>query len=348
MKTRRVGYLLFLIAISVLYSSCNLGEETLNWKPSVIAPIIYTEVNVKDVSDLQDKRMKFEIDPSDLGFVSGVPVYVPPTYIERIGPKQIDLSDYFIDVDIDSATFKLIINNTFPIPIDSGTKIILRSMNDTLASSIIYQYRIEEDIPPESEFVVLTNLRDQNIPATVYLEIKDYRSSGGTLVTFSDDPTEFILDITFLTIKTVRIKTNNALQINDTLGLEFENSGSDSAIQDGTLSIKFRNDLPANVKFQLYFLDGLFNKTDSLFTDRISIPAGSTNSLGVSLTVGEEVAEVIVDAKRVERWENSAHVGVKFNANTFGFPGTSVTASNDLNIRMHIGGDLDLKISLNE
>ncbi|NNC94551.1 MAG: hypothetical protein HKN92_03245 [Chitinophagales bacterium] len=336
---------LLVLSLALFLVSC---QKDLDWTPSVLGPIVYTKANVKDLSDLKDKRATYYLPSFDLGFPENVPVTVPPLYIERLGPQTINISDYFIDVTIDTANITTSISNPFPIPIGAGTKVVMRDAEDTTQSSVIYDFMIDEDIPAGGQFSSITIFENSVVTSTVYLYLEDFQSPGDTNVIFTSEPAEFSMEIGFLSIENIRILTDQELKVEQTMNMSLSNS-SDSTLESGMLHIYLDNELPVNMAFQMYFMDqndvGII---DSMFDGKANVIAGTTDPVtGSKITSTEAQIDIPINKAKLDLWKTSGNIRAVFNVNTNGMPGSFVTAGNTLDMQMTIAGDLDLVFTFN-
>src|SRR5262245_60923708 len=117
----------FLLFCVLLLSSCKKEFNIDNWTPDILAPIIKSKATAKEVGDLKNKRFTQDISAIDVGFPADVSVDVPALDIPFVGPYQVELSDFFSYVEVDSAELEIELMNSFPIAISEGTDIVFRT-----------------------------------------------------------------------------------------------------------------------------------------------------------------------------------------------------------------------------
>lgn len=344
--------IILLFSTLVLFGACKKELSFDKWKPDLLAPLVKSTLQVKDVAQLDNRSWTQTVPSADIGYMPFVEVDVPELDIPLVGPYPYTLSDVVTFIDVDTADFRISFMNRYPITIATGTQIVFRtSASASSESNVILRHTVSRDIVPDSEYVIDTLLTNKTIRSDIYLSIEHFKSPGGQFITFSSQPTEISFEIRFLSVYTVGLKTNNMMEIADSADLESWDSQDDydDSTAMGKLSLYFTNSLPINVHFQLYFFDeGYSMLLDSIYTGSGSMyaPGGQTDAQGEPIgTPQENRYDITLTESRLSRIRSARHIVYRLAGDTYGYSGSEVVVGGNCDLKLQAVGDLKIAIS---
>lgn len=339
--------IIFLLVLSA--SSCNKDFNIDSWEPKMLMPLAKGKARIQDVTDLRNKKWVQQIPAFDIGYTEFVAVNVPPLNIPFVGPYPYEISEYINYVFVDSLDFSIELKNYFPIAIQAGTRIVFRSTADTTSSdNIILQYELPYDVAPNQEFTVNSIVTNKFVNNNIYLYLEDFKSPGGNNVIFSGQPSEIRYELRFLSVVKVGIKTNKEVSVVDSTEISAISESDDynDSTATGKLSLFVTNTVPTNFDFQMYFYD----ESRTVFLDSIIygsslIPSGTTDTEGLPTSKQEKKFEIPLTADRIARLKQARFCVYRLKGDTYGKPGTNVTAGSQCSLEIQITGDLSIRVA---
>lgn len=186
------------------------------------------------------------------------------------------------------------------------------------------------------------------VNSTIYLYLENFKSPGGNGLIFTGQPTIISYELRFISLFKTGIKTNKDISIADSTAIDVSSSQEDynDSTATGKLTVFLTNSIPINVNFQMYFYDE--SRTvfiDSLYYGNLFVPAGNTDTDGAPLSSEERKFEIPLSAERLSKLRQSKFAYYRIYCDTYGKPGSNVTAGSQCSLTIQITGDLKIKVA---
>jgi hypothetical protein len=282
LKSRRINILLALaIAIAGLVSGCDTPDETPSYEPQYFGPISDTRLNIEDISQLEDIILTQEVSPTDINNNFQGTRNVPAFNLDQpIGPYQLNITDIFELIRVDTFIFETRIENTLPIPMDAGTELVFRNQNN---DSVVYKKVLQEDVPPGEKITINETLTDKEVENDIDFYLENFTTSGSDgAVTFDNsDQAFFEFEIVFLDINELIISKGQSYRIKDTSNVSYSEPANPDSSVAGEIYISINNLFPIDFKLNLNFIDDKNGVViDSFLTEKIELDGAPVNAQG--------------------------------------------------------------------
>jgi hypothetical protein len=246
---------------------------------------------------------------------------------------------------------KLIAYNSFGVPIDAqltqlsgdnltGTSNILQSSSTPFPIAIASpnlsqagQTLMASDslTTTNSNIVSVFNQTPKNIIYTL----------SAQTTTVSASQTDFVLDTSKfrlnLEVELPLNGTNFKFAMVDTEAFSISSTITDN-LSSGLLRISNTNGFPIDVNMQVYFVDSLFNKLDSLLTsEQPLIASGIINSAGVVTTPTITNTDITIDSARLKKLVSTKQVLIYAKVNTVNSGATPVKIYSNYTLEVKLG-----------
>ena len=356
---KKTLYFLAIAFFSILGgSSCKKAptgnSSGIPWKSSWLIPAIKGSLSLANLKELRDNEFTHEIPALSLGFPTGVPIpIIPGISINHIGPFAQQISPWLHKANVDSFDLDISLQNLFPIPIGSGTQVVLRNDRDSLnPANIIYTYTIPKDVAPNETFTINLKVINKSFEDTIFLYLDHFTSIGGTNVTFTPTPTLLTLKLKVLIMKSIEIYTNKSFESSQIMAVDLKPDSSDmnnpnftDTSATGKIGLFLDNAMPVNLGMQVYFLaSDTITVVDSLFSTPLTIKGATTDAVGEPLNSTKSNSYIQVSVKRLQNMKGCKNIKFKFLFNTLGYPSTYVVANQNAKLSIQIVGDLKLDV----
>lgn len=335
MQFSKLTYLFLLIS---LLSSCKFKVQDKvvpQWDVDVLGPLAKADLSLQDLADIDPITARKSISLSDLGVpVSGIPVLIPATGPQNLGPYDLDLSDAFGTAEFESGEMYFVISNELEVNVEAGTRIIIKDgstvlLNDPLKTELAAYNGVYTS--PE------INVAGKTLSSLLNLELQQFKSTGTKGTVLIDTERRLIIDIYIknVKIKKVTVTTKDIFSVADTAEFSLEGGDIKTESLSGVINTYVTSSFPVSLGIQVYFVDESKQiKLDSLFDSPAVINAMTgktpTESKFVT-TLNSTKTKNLNDAKYVRSYVKMA-------------TGTSVVIYDTTSIKVKIVGDLKVKI----
>lgn len=342
--------ILFACSLLLLFSCKKPTIDNSPIESNWLLPLVKGNISINDLSKLEGINYTFDLIPADFNQPSNTNVSSPAFVIPSIGPFEIPLESTIDYVDLDTLDTKITLHNTFPITLQPGLQIIIRTSTDTSSSSnIIVTHIFNDSIPKNSKKEILVQLNNTRIQDTFYIFFKNIGVAAFQNVSFSGT-FPVTIELQKVRIKEIGMYTNKMQTIVDTVSFTPGNLSEFYALQDGSIqdtsitgTIHFYSDnaIPVNVGFQMLFLQ---NQTpvDSLFQSVASIQGANVDANGLPTNIQSQKNSVVVQYAKLKNIEKANQVVYRFNINTNGYSGTKVVVQKSHLLAIQLVSDLRL------
>lgn len=321
----------FVPFIIILLPACdfNPNEKVVPaWEMEIFGPLVKADLNIQNISELEDLEAKGEIAPSDFGIVAtGI---VPATPGPGISSPSIpvDLTDAFSSAVFETGELSFKITNEMQINIQSAT-IEFRSGAIAIISQPI------SNVPAGGTYTSpITNLNNTSIVSPLNLRVLNYRTSGGNVTDLSK---KIIVEVFLrnVKVKSITVTAAEDFSITDTSDFSISGNKIESESVGGVFNTYITNNFPMNLQFQIYFTDA--SKTvvlDSLFdSGDQTILAGA----------GEKKFVTTINSTKLNNLNKAefARMALKLSAP----PSGTITIQDNIFVKAQVVGDLKVKLS---
>jgi hypothetical protein len=324
-------------------------EEIDTLQSEWLLPIAKTTVGFKNIKEISNVEFDVFVSPSDLGFSSNVPLNIPSFTIPLLGPYERQLTDFVQEIRYDSLLFTIQLTNGFPFSLNAGTSVVFRnSPSNTDDSNLLFRWTLTEDAPPGGAINFTSISSDNYFNDVIYIYIENLSTSGGNNLTFSGIPITVATEFEVIDLNYVDIKTNQSLVSVDTLSISIEEPGDTFGVATGgSATVYFDNQMPANQRFQAYFLnDGIV--IDSLFTSPAIINGCGVDAGGAPTSEENTSAVAPLSWSKWTKLSQSDKMVIHHYLNTNGYPGAYIRANNTCGIRLQLVADVILNVNIGE
>ena len=324
-------------------------EEIDTLQSEWLLPIAKTTIGFKNIKEISNVEFDVFVSPSDLGFSNNIPQTIPSFEIASLGPYPRQLTDFVREIRYDSLLFTIQLTNGFPFSLNAGTSVAFRnSPSNTNDSNLLFRWTLSEDASPQ-ETISFTSVSSNNyFNDVIYIYVENLSTNGGTDLTFSGMPITVSTEFEVIDLNYVDINTNQWLVSVDTLSISIEEPGDTFGVATGgSATIYFDNQLPANQRFQAYFLNnGIV--IDSLFTSPAIINGCGVDAEGAPTSEENTSAVAPLSWSKWTKLSQSDKMVIHHYLNTNGYPGPSIRANNTCVIRLQLVADVILNINIGE
>lgn len=352
------NFSLILLAIFLLTGSgisCK-KDQSVNLDGHWLFPIAKGTFSLNSLSMFRNVSYLMEFSNTDLNQPSGTPVSSPGLFFGHLGPAKVPITDCISRIDVDTLSFSGVLTNNFPVAIAAGTRMVLRTSQDTTTNTNIAGFAsVTQDIPPGSQYSFDVLIQDKVLGDFVYLYLENFSTPAFSNVTFSTQPSSLDVRINILTASYVEVFSNRDCLSEDTSGIDFSGddlsanqtngSLSDTAMS-GHINAFADNSLPASSRFQLYFLNSSKNLAiDSLFPDGpFQVDPGSTDNNGRPIDTAHNKVVIPISKNKLARIKQASFVASHLYLSTMGMSGPVQKIDKTAALKLQLTGDLRLKI----
>lgn len=340
--------------VLALLLGCRKNDEPLadlpNYRGEWLLPLVQGDAALVQLSQLQELPLSVALNSGEFGFPAGTYPVVPPIALPFIGPFDIEVADFLVVMEVSTMDVTIEFNNPFPIPINEGTRIVLR--NEPLPfdpGNIILNVPVTPQLAPGGSFTYNSTVTNIAITDTLYLYLEDFSSPGGTNVTF--EPEASTIDITLARIEVDRMEvlTGRSFERMDSLEINIDAALQDQTdIATGEIIVYADNGLPLEAFFQCYLYDAEGVLLDSLFEERLIVEGGTTDATGATTTTVTTTDTIPIDAVILDRFLRSTKAVISYGVSTAGYPGPSVSANAVAALRLQLVGDIRLNVAYSD
>jgi hypothetical protein len=337
-----------LLLITVL-ASC-VKESNPDVQGDWLVPIAKGELSINTLKLLENLEYDLQIPALSLGLPENTPVSSPGLHIDHVGPFPFQVVSWIHRVDIDTLEFSGSLQNFFPIPISAGTTVTLRNSPDTSAASVLGAFVLDHDVSAGGSIDFDMQIRNKSLGDSAYISLDNFTSPAFTNVTFSSTPARLKVKLNVLAAMFLEVYTNKTFSSDDTTtfsaGDNDQNLGPVDTSSKGYINVFADNGLPANIRWQLYFLnESKTQVVDSLFSQEILIQGGQTDISGNTTSTSHSKTPVVVSQKRLDNIKRAKYVASHFEFNTNGYGGPYVWVSKGPRLIVQLVGDLTIRIN---
>jgi len=318
-------------------------------------PIAKGSISLYTLKELRNLQYDIDIPALSIGQPVGIPISAPGLQIDHVGPFAVQISPWLHRMDIDTLEFSGSLHNIFPIPIGAGTRISMRRTRDTAAGNIVGSTTVLTNVPPGSLFSFNIRVMNKTIGDSVYFFLDNFTSPPYNNVVFTNASTQLSIKLKVITASYVEAYTGKTFSSIDTSDFSTNtddqlSNGTGGTLSDtgvsGYINVFADNKLPANVTFQLYFMnEGKTAIIDSLFISRLMVGGAMTDFTGMPLNTVSTAEKVLITRKKINNMKKARYAITDFRVNTNGYLPPVVRANKQAKLDIQLTGDLNLKIS---
>lgn len=341
----------FLLTLGVLalLSSCTKFSLEYNDFDGIqsewLLPIAKTSLGFDDIKEISTVEFDFYLSPFELGYSTNSPVDVPAFTATPFSFNH-QIPDIVHRVDYDSLGCTLSLFNGFPFNLSAGTRIILRNTPDNNNENIILSWELTENTP-SGETVEFSSKTNSNFfEEFIYVTIENFGTEGGDNLTFSGSPLSLSVKLDVIEINQIVLKTNRQILSVDTLSISIEEPGDTFGVgSGGTATIYFDNLMPANQRFQAYFLQNGIVR-DSLLSSAGSIVGCDITTSGDPVSLRSSIAVAPLSWSKWTKLSYCDQMVIHHYVNTYGYNGPYINANEQCKIDLQLVVDVLLNINI--
>lgn len=340
---------LLIFGVCALLSSCtkfNLEYNDFDGIQSEwLLPIAKTSLGFNDIKEISTVEFDFYLSPFELGYPTNSPVDVP-----AFTAKSFSFNHQIVDIvhriDYDSLGCTLSLFNGFPFSLSAGTTIILRNTPDNNNENIILSWEITENIPSGETIEFSSKTNSNFFEEFIYVTIENLGTEGGDNLSFSGTPLSLSVKLDVIDINQIELQANRQIISVDTLSISIEEPGDTFGIgTGGTATIYFDNLLPANQRFQAYFLQNGIVK-DSLLSSPGTIVGCDVTNSGDPLSLRSSIAVAPLSWAKWTKLSYCDKMVIHHYLNTYGYSGPYIKANEQCKIDLQLVVDVLLNINI--
>ena len=288
MKHKLIYTKLSLIFIAVIaLNSCKtpLPER----KVDILMPIIKTTIGPNNITEFTSKlnRANEVFTVSDPRFNPGLSsAFINDNFFGNniVIYSNSTFSNDFEYMALDSAFVKVTLKNDYPVAVKAGTIVNFISVGNSAnpwfpVDKLLFSYTLLNDLPANTTFTFEKTLLKASETAYIAISNKikvvldnfSTRGVGSTPINIL--PTSNLkLDFNVTKVKVHEVWANKKkFTIKDTVNFNFDPEGAiDKDNITGKMTFYFKNDMPADFKFQITTLDASNNVLSTVFNPEIS------------------------------------------------------------------------------
>lgn len=345
-----VLYVSCCFAFVCLFAACSKknGYKDDPIRSEWLLPLIKGDIKPLNLTTLNNKLFRYEITAEDCGFQSGIPISMPiHSSIQNLNAFELETNTLIHSIHFDTCLININIINNFPVAIQSGTVLSIRTSPHSTA---LLSLTIEQDIANGMQSLHVFNLSGANVANTLYVTVDTLLLDTFSNVVF-DGSLMFDIHINKLSVVGLELATNQQFEIRDTTVFDASTlvfDEADDRISDTMITAKLMltcaNELPVNLNLQLYFTDDKHQILDSLFYSSSQIEGAEYNG-GALLTGRATEIETLITKQRIEKINKATQVVYSIQMNTNNYPSISVPVKKEQDMKLRIVGDLKLVLS---
>lgn len=334
-------------AIGTWQACTTFNPDNIVWEPKFLGPVVYTVIDPVEIANASNDTVVYDNEASDLqiaGFHYGPPAFntgaVGPI---DLPPKYEPLFDLFAKVTIVKGRVNLWFDNTWPIAVGAGTRIV---GEDSLAGPI-FDYTITSDVPAGGFFQVSIPITNKDLLFGLSIQFRDFVSPGGNNVVFNNGNTldvkyDFYLDE--LSIALAKPSKQYVLEDESTFKLDLEGDSVLGENPEGTLSFFIENNLPSAIDLEMKLLNSQGDTVYSFFNGQpVMLPAPDIDGSGY--TVAPTKIDLI-DAVNIADITNIQDAAFLYTHTVFKTPSDPIlVVNNDNYIRIQLTADVKVKLN---
>ena len=313
-----------------------------------LLPIAKTSIGFENIKEISKVQLEVYVSPSELGYPTNMPVNVPAVGGLVFGPYQKALPEIIQRIEYDSLGFTVSLVNEFPFTLSPGTTINFRNAPNFFSENILFSWQIGEFAPPGSTLNFSATSNSNFFEDFIYITIENLGTPGGNDLVFSGLPLSITAEFDVIDLKEIQLQTNMQILSVDTLSISVEEPGDTFGVATGgTATIYFDNLLPANQRFQAYFLqNGLV--TDSLLSSPGIIEGCDVTPNGDPLSLKSTKAVAPLSWAKWTKISKCDKLVVHHYLSTNGYNGAFITANDACRIDLQLVVDVMLNINISE
>jgi hypothetical protein len=313
-----------------------------------LLPIAKTSIGFENIKEISSIDFDVYLTPAELGYPSNISVDVPASGGLAFGPFMRPLPDIVQRIEYDSLVFTVSLVNGFPFSISPGTTINFRNTPNFNPANILFSWQIGEFTPPGGTLNFVANSSANYFEENIYITIENLGTPGGNDLVFSGLPLSISAEFDVIDLHEIQLHTNQEILSIDTLSISVEEPGDTFGLATGgTATIYFDNLLPANQRFQAYFLQNGF-VVDSLLTEPGTIVGCGVTANGDPLSMQSTKAIAPLSWTKWTKIASCDKLVIHHYLNTNNYNGSNLKANEQCKIDLQLVVDVMLNINIGE
>jgi len=311
-----------------------------DWDTDVVLPVLYTDLNINNLKQLDMLSYRREIPPSALGINNG---NIPPFSRDSVGLFEISEQDSTIDIYhgfVVKGHVKFVVDNNFPISFLSGA--VLKFWNTD--NQLITSYTVPNNIPANTQLDTLGPIEiiNKKVSNPIYLSVHNLNSNGGNAASVFGKRLEIKTLFYRDSLEEVFFRPTSIYQADDTT--TFTLTDLDKNDIRGKFRLKTVNEFPVAYRIQCYLLDANYRVLDSLFSQGPFETAGAETNpqTGQLIKATERLDTIILDEARIATLRQTRHLRLK-GRNLLKNVDYLVKKEHDLSLRVGFDGNIKIK-----
>lgn len=320
-----------------------------NW----LLPLVKGNVSLNDLSQLEGNSYSYEITPDDIGMPSNSTVSSPGLTVDFLGPYAIPTQDIIKYLKVDSLALGINIHNLFPVNINAGFTVTLRSSKDTTSNAnLLFSKTFSNSLGINSKDSLPLSITNVTISDSLFFYIENIEIDAFNNVVFDKNmPISF--SINKVRLNELALFANKSVDLKDTVDFESGDlssiyNSSNGAVSDtsvsGFMNFYTDNALPIFMNMQMLFLNNGVKK-DSIFDNSFLLNGANVNGLGISIDAISQKNSINIRQSKLKNIEQSNQLVYSFSINTNGYSVPYVVVSKNNLLALQIVSDLKLIIN---
>ncbi|MBL7766724.1 MAG: hypothetical protein JNJ58_11550 [Chitinophagaceae bacterium] len=345
---------LFIFFILFLLSAC--GKRIVDNTPlesNWLLPLVKGNISLNDLSRLEGTTFDYVITPAQINQPTNTPVSSPAFTVDFIGPFTVPTQDIIKYLKVDSIELGIHLKNIFPVNIQSGFTVTLRSSDNTASSSnVLFSKTFSNAIAAQSQDSLPLSIHNVTIADSLYFYIENLNIDAFNQVVFNENvPVQFTIDkvrlneLAFFPNKnfsisdTVEFSSGDLSSIYDAGG----NTLADSAVS-GFLNLFTDNGLPVNLRMQMTFLKNNL-PVDSVFENSFILNGAGVDAAGIPNSIDAKKNSVAIRKVKLKNIESCDRMIYSFSINTDGYTSPQVIMGKQNKLALQIVSDIALMLN---
>jgi hypothetical protein len=313
-----------------------------------LLPIAKTSIGFENIKEISSVDFDVYLTPAELGYPSNITVDVPAAGGLAFGPYLRPLPDIVHRIDYDSLKFTVSLVNGFPFSLSPGTTINFRNTPNFDPANILFSWQIGDFAPPGGTLNFAATSSANYFEDYIYVTIENLGTPGGNDLVFSGLPLSISADFEVIDLQEIQLQTNKEILSIDTLSISVEEPGDTFGVATGgAATIYFDNLLPANQRFQAYFLQN-GNVLDSLLAEPGTIVGCNVTPSGDPLSMQSTKAIAPLSWAKWTKIASCDKLVIHHYLNTNNYNGSIIKANEQCKIDLQLVVDVMLNINISE